>query len=109
MLRQIVLRKYVTAGMLFLASILAVSCAQQNSPDGERAIAKKEIVYSVPAMHCDGCVRSISDALANLPGIDSVNVQLDSYTAYVRVDTTQSDAKTIAKTIDGLGYTATRQ
>lgn len=95
-------------GMVLIACI-SVGCSQQGGTDTKRAIAKKEIVYSVPAMHCDGCVRAISDALTNLPGIDSVNVQLENYTAYVRVDTTKSDAATIAKTIDGLGYTATRK
>lgn len=93
------------SGLIFVAG-----CSQQgNHSEESKALATKEIVYSVPAMHCDGCVRSITDALNQLPGIDSVNVQLDNYTAYVRVDTTQSDAAKVAETIDGLGYTATRQ
>jgi len=94
---------------ILLLSLLGFGCSQQGSNENERAIVKKEIIYSVPAIHCDGCVRSITDALTDLPGIDSVSVQLDSFTAYVRVDTTQSDAATVAKTIDGLGYTSTRQ
>jgi|AntRauMFilla1563_2_1112583.scaffolds.fasta_scaffold00569_6 copper chaperone CopZ len=103
-----------TFSSLFTLSILLITlvgfgCSQQGGNENERAIVKKEIVYSVPAIHCDGCVRSITDALTDLPGIDSVSVQLDSFTAYVRVDTTQSDAATVAKTIDGLGYTSTRQ
>lgn len=109
MLRRNALNRYLKMGIILVVISIAVSCTQQNSPDSERAIAKKEIIYSVPAMHCDGCVRSITDALNSLPGMDSVHVELASYTAYVRVDTTQSDASTIASTIDALGCTATRK
>jgi copper chaperone CopZ len=65
-----------------------------------------EIVYSVPEMHCDGCVRSISTALNQLPGVDSVNVSLESYTAFIKVDTLSSSPFAIQQTIEGLGYSA---
>lgn len=91
----------LVCGLLFVG--LGTACS--NETDGNEVVLT-EITYKVPEMHCDGCVRSISTALSQLPGVDSVNVSLDNYTAYVKVDTLRSSTSTLKETIEGLGYSA---
>lgn len=90
---------------LGLTAILLTFAACAGEPNRQPSPA--DLVYSVPEMHCDGCVKSISTALADLPGVDSVHVSLNDYTAFLRVDTVKVSTKTIVSTIEGLGYTAT--
>lgn len=95
-------------GILFTLFVLIAACGQSDAKQKDR-INPAELVYHVPEMHCDRCVKSISTALAELPGVDSVHVSLDSYTAYVKVDTSSSNKATLVKTIEGLGYSASLQ
>jgi copper chaperone len=36
------------------------------------------VTYSVPAIHCEHCVMSIREAVSEVPGVESVEVDLDS-------------------------------
>jgi heavy metal translocating P-type ATPase len=42
------------------------------APDEERAV----LVLTVPTIHCEGCVRSIKEALAHRDGVEDVDVEL---------------------------------
>jgi copper chaperone len=39
--------------------------------------------YSVPAIHCEHCVLSIREEVSEVPGVESVEVDLDSNTVTV--------------------------
>jgi len=43
-----------------------------------------ETTYSVPGMHCAHCERAVSEELAAVPGVDSVEVDLERKLVVVR-------------------------
>lgn len=64
-----------------------------------------QIVLSIPAMACSGCVSTIESAIKAQPGVNGVAVDLDSKTA--RIDTTDP-ADSFITAIKAAGYEATQ-
>ena len=62
-----------------------------------------EILLTVPAMSCDHCVRAISSEVADVPGVETVDVRLDWKT--VRVTGTASEDAVRAAVVEA-GYEA---
>lgn len=62
--------------------------------------------YQIDKLTCGSCVNSITDALLQLNGIDSVEVNLTSNRGKVTFDSSLLDSKTIAETITEAGYPA---
>lgn len=60
-----------------------------------------ELTYKVPAIHCEGCAATISDALEPVEGVESAQVDLDSKT--VRV-TGSADDRLLRKVLAASGY-----
>lgn len=65
---------------------------------------KREIVYSVPAMHCDHCKAAISRELSEVPGVESVAVDLQTKEVVVAGSDLLDEALRAA--IDEAGYEA---
>ena len=61
-------------------------------------------VIRVEGMSCQHCVKAVSDAVNALPGIDSVEVDLDAGLVTVQHDPAQSPLDKIKAEIDGQGY-----
>jgi copper chaperone len=61
--------------------------------------------YSVPKMSCDHCTRAVDGALSSVPGVRSVQVDLETKLVTVRGDSL-SDA-TLRAAIAEAGYEAT--
>lgn len=62
-----------------------------------------EIVLNVPDMSCDHCVRAISSEVAVVPGVQTVDVRLDTKTVSV-TGTASEDA--IRAAVTEAGYEA---
>jgi copper chaperone len=62
-----------------------------------------ELLFSVPDMSCDHCVRAITAEVCQVAGVQDVDVQLATKT--VRVTGSASDAK-VRKAIAEAGYEA---
>jgi copper chaperone len=45
-----------------------------------------EIAYTVPGMHCAHCERAVGDELSAVPGVRSVDVDLETKLVVVRGD-----------------------
>lgn len=76
----------IAAGLFFLAiAIYAIKDIQHkiSSRASLDPAGVESITYSVSAMTCPNCVRSVSEALGKLAGVDSVSVSLESGTAVV--------------------------
>ncbi|MFN0153034.1 MAG: heavy-metal-associated domain-containing protein [Gaiella sp.] len=58
--------------------------------------------YSIPGMHCAHCVRAIEDALLRLPGVESVEVDLEA--KHVTVTGPELDDAAVRAAIDDAGY-----
>jgi Cd2+/Zn2+-exporting ATPase/Cu+-exporting ATPase len=58
----------------------------------------------VKGMDCAECVRHVQHAIADLPGVQSVDVYLSSEKAVVRLDSTRVDVPAIRKAVESAGY-----
>jgi copper chaperone len=68
------------------------------------AIVTQEFV--VEGMHCQGCVRSVTGAVSQVPGVTRVDVSLDKKAATVQFDSTAVKPATIVAAIEGAGFEA---
>ena len=62
------------------------------------------MTYSVPAMHCAHCTHAVSSELREIPGVDSVDVDLDTKLVVVRGD--GLDDAALRAAIEEAGYEA---
>lgn len=65
------------------------------------------IAYSVPGMSCAHCRAAITAEVAAVPGVDSVDVDLD--TKLVRISGENLDDAALVGAIDEAGYEAVRK
>lgn len=61
--------------------------------------------YSVKNMKCMGCVSTVTKALEEIPGIESVEVHLESALATIEGDVAQS---VVLETLGEAGYPGTQ-
>ncbi len=62
-----------------------------------------QTVYSIDGMTCQNCVRHVSEALRELPGVSDVNVDLAAGTAQVTSDEALS-RETVSAALTEAGY-----
>ena len=65
---------------------------------------KKE--FFVEGMHCDGCVRSVTRAVTQMPGVKQVDVSLADKRATVSYDGAAVNPAEIVGAINAAGYLA---
>jgi copper chaperone len=63
-----------------------------------------EKTFSVPDIHCGGCVTSIEGAIGGIDGIRFVKVKLDEHTVSVDFDESAVQIDVIVNTIEDQGY-----
>jgi copper chaperone len=64
----------------------------------------ESLVYSVTAMHCEHCERAVGHELAAVPGVERVEVDLE--TKRIVVTGTDLDDATLRAAIEEAGYEA---
>ena len=62
-----------------------------------------ETTYRVAGMSCEHCVRAVSEELARLPGVRTVDVDLETGGVTVTSDTQLDDAA-VSAAVDEAGY-----
>ena len=62
------------------------------------------MIISVPEIHCDHCKHSIEGALAPLPGVRRVRVDVEERTVTVEVDGSGVDRSRVVAAIEEQGY-----
>jgi copper chaperone len=62
------------------------------------------MTYTVPGMHCGHCEHAVKEEVANVPGVESVDVSLE--TKAVVVHGTGLDDVALRAAIDEAGYEA---
>lgn len=62
------------------------------------------IEVQVKGMDCSECARHVHQAIAPLPGIESVDIFLASKTVAIKLDPEQVDLEDIRKAVEGAGY-----
>ena len=61
--------------------------------------------FTVRGMHCGGCVKSVTRAVSQVPGVQAVEVSLEKGTASVQCDNAVAPA-TIVAAIEAAGFEA---
>ncbi len=61
---------------------------------------------SVEGMTCNGCVRSVTNAISRVAGVGKVDVSLAGRSATVEYDPATTDAAKIVNAIEGAGFDA---
>jgi copper chaperone len=61
--------------------------------------------FTVRGMHCGGCVKSVTRAVSQVPGVQAVEVSLDKGTASVQYDGAVAPAAIVAA-IEAAGFEA---
>jgi copper chaperone len=67
-------------------------------------MARMEITYTVSGMSCAHCKAAVEEEVGQVPGVESVNADLDSKLVVVRGDALEDGALRAA--IDEAGYEA---
>ncbi|PZC48823.1 MAG: Cu2+-exporting ATPase [Chloroflexi bacterium] len=65
---------------------------------------QQTVVFSVPALHCDGCVETVEHALYGVEGVTSVKGALDSKELRIEFDPEMTLADGLAALLENLGF-----
>ena len=96
--------------LLGLVGVLALAgCSSHGSPTGaaatnEAAATPAARVFAIEDMTCQGCAQTVTDAIAAVPGVKSVNVSLEKKEAVVVADPSQAPDETIEAAVVKAGY-----
>ncbi len=66
----------------------------------------QKIEFGVNGMHCDGCARSVQNALLLVGGVKTARVELSYAKAVVEFDNADCSREQLAKAVNGTGKTA---
>jgi copper chaperone CopZ len=66
--------------------------------------AEKTIRLQIEGMHCEGCVRRVTQALGAVAGVRVESVNVGS--AAVAIDPARVSAEQVAAAVNGIGFTA---
>ena len=61
---------------------------------------------NIQGMHCDACVRRVTNALGAVPGVEVKHVEVGS--ASVTYDPSQASPSAIGQAVDGIGFEVVR-
>lgn len=66
----------------------------------------KESSLKIPAIHCSGCVRTVTRTLQALPGVDVIQADPASKLVRVRFEESTVSLEQIRDALDGIGFSA---
>ncbi|HMK93428.1 MAG TPA: cation transporter [Thermoleophilia bacterium] len=64
----------------------------------------RHLVLNVPDVSCNHCKMAIEQAVAQVPGVESVDVEVDTKSVNVRIDSS-GDLQAVRAAIEDEGYT----
>ena len=64
-----------------------------------------ELTLHIEGMSCGHCLNAVNKALAGLPGVETISVQIGR--ANLRYDESQADPARISQAVSAAGYRAT--
>ena len=59
---------------------------------------------TIMGMHCNGCVRSVTNAFKRVPGVRNAEVSLPENSAVVEFDEKETTLDALRKVIQDIGY-----
>ena len=64
----------------------------------------KKIVLKIEGMHCEGCVKRLTNVLSDLDGVNSVKVSLENKNAEVEYDENKLELDDIKQGVADAGF-----
>ena len=64
----------------------------------------EETTLKVTGMTCQGCVRSVTNALQRVPGVSQAQVSLENAQALVRYDRALANVETLKQAVENAGF-----
>ena len=64
----------------------------------------REEILPITGMSCGGCVKSVSNVLSALPGVERVEVSLEDAQARVRYDDARLNRAALVQAVIGAGF-----
>lgn len=83
------------------ASLPQVGACESAKPKKEL----KEVTFSVK-MHCESCVKKISENIAFEKGVKDLEVSLEKQTVWIKYDASRTSEEALKSAIEKLGYKA---
>lgn len=65
-----------------------------------------EIILHITGMSCGGCVSSVQNILAAVPGVSRVEVDLAAGTARIQFDPARTPVDALVQAVNAAGFTA---
>lgn len=62
------------------------------------------VVLNIEGMSCQGCVKSVHDAVLQVVGVQDCIVNLNNNHAIIKYDDTVSDVQTLQKVVEDAGF-----
>jgi len=92
--------------ILMAVLMLAAFACKQNKPvsQADQSLKPVTVELSITGMMCQGCVETVRSSIAQLQGIDTVNVSLDKANAIVTFKPDKTDTVCIRKAVELNGY-----
>lgn len=87
---------------IIITAMLAFSAVAAAGPR-KKVKDIREVTFAVH-LHCQNCVNKVQENVAFEKGVKDLKVSLDDQTVYVRYDAARTDAETLKKSIESLGY-----
>ena len=103
----VTMKKFIPVVALVLALGACSSPATESNESTDLPViqAAETITLSISGMDCDGCVKSVTEALKGVEGVAEVEVSLDDQTAVIKGG--NLDIMKLAAAVDEAGYGAT--
>ena len=86
--------------------------AQKKTVDQKKDKAARKNVSTVTfksSMHCENCVKKLTDNLAYAKGVKDLDISLEENTITVKYDASKTSEEALAAIIKKLGYNAVSQ
>lgn len=94
-------------GVLAACPCTCSSSGAASADPAESEPARKQLAtFAVKQVSCHGCAEKITKRLATISGVDQVAVDLKAARVKVSFDASKTDAETIRKAIEKLGFPA---
>ncbi len=100
------MKKYIPVAALVFALGACSAPAPEATETNEAPVvqAAETITLSISGMDCDGCVKSVTEAIKGVEGVAEVEVSLENQTAVVKGGSL--DIMKLAAAVDEAGYGA---
>src|SRR5690606_25483077 len=95
----------IVALVLIFSACSAPAPETNNDTEAPVVQTAETITLSISGMDCDGCVKSVTEAIKGVEGVSEVEVSLESHSAVVTGSSV--DLMKLASVLEEAGYGAT--